>query len=51
MTEQEAPKKRGRKPKTDDGLVKMVRESDGKTADVHPSMVQEYEAGGFKVCP
>ncbi len=26
--------------------IRMVRE-DGKTADVHPDMVEEYRAGGF----
>lgn len=29
-------------------LVTMVRE-DGKTADVHPSMVSEYAKGGYVV--
>lgn len=28
-------------------LVKMVRAEDGKTADVHPDMVDDYKAGGF----
>lgn len=31
------------KPKT----VKMTRESDGKTADVHPDMVADYRKGGY----
>jgi len=29
-------------------LVKMERE-DGKTADVHPDMVDEYKKGGYRV--
>ncbi len=28
-------------------LVKMVREADGKTADVHPDMVEHYQRGGY----
>lgn len=28
--------------------IKMVRE-DGKTADVHPNMVEEYKKGGYVV--
>ena len=28
-------------------LVKMIRD-DGKTADVHPSMVENYKSGGYK---
>lgn len=27
--------------------IKMIRERDGKTADVHPDMVEDYRAGGF----
>lgn len=27
--------------------VKMIREEDGREADVHPDMVEEYKAGGF----
>lgn len=30
-------------------LVKMVRESDGHEADVHPAEVANFEAGGYKV--
>lgn len=29
-------------------LVHMIRESDGKTADVHPAEVENYRAGGFE---
>ncbi len=29
-------------------MVKMIRE-DGKTADVHPAMIEEYIKGGYKV--
>lgn len=29
-------------------LVKMTRE-DGKTADVHPDMIEEYKVGGYVV--
>lgn len=29
-------------------LIKMVRETDGKAADVHPSMVDCYISGGYK---
>lgn len=31
-----------------EGLTRMVRE-DGKTADVHPDMVREYQRGGWSV--
>lgn len=41
----EEKKKPGRKPK----LVKMYRERDGKTADVHPSEVDNYKLGDYKV--
>lgn len=37
-------KKPGPKPK----LIKMVR-PDGKTADVHPSEVENYKLGDYKV--
>jgi|LUMN01.1.fsa_nt_gb hypothetical protein len=43
----EEKKKPGRKPKPK--LVKMYRELDGKTADVHPSEVENYKLGDFKV--
>ena len=33
--------------KESNALVKMVRD-DGKTADVHPSMVEDYKSGGYK---
>lgn len=41
---QSRPKKQPSGPK----LVKMVRDSDGKTADVHPDMVEEYAKGDFR---
>jgi hypothetical protein len=37
----EAPKK------DSNALIKMIRD-DGVTADVHPSMVQDYKSGGYK---
>jgi len=33
--------------KESNALVKMIRD-DGKTADVHPSMVEDYKSGGYK---
>lgn len=30
-------------------LVKMKRTTDGKTADVHPDMVEEYKRGDYVV--
>lgn len=41
----EEKKKPVRKPK----LVKMFRESDGKFADVHPSEVENYKTGNYRV--
>lgn len=37
------------KPSPKIKLVKMVRESDGVTADVHPDEVENYTKGDFKV--
>jgi len=35
-------------PKKDsNALIKMIRD-DGKTADVHPSMVEDYKTGGYR---
>ena len=35
-------------PKKDlNALIKMIRD-DGKTADVHPSMVEDYKSGGYR---
>jgi len=50
-TTKKAPAKKpaAKKPapkKESSSLVKMVRE-DGKTADVHPSMVDDYKSGGY----
>lgn len=42
-----APAKKAAPKKDSNALVKMIRE-DGKTADVHPSMVDEYKVGGYK---
>ena len=30
-------------------LIKMQRHADGRMANVHPSMVDEYKAGGFRI--
>jgi hypothetical protein len=34
-------------PKASPSIVKMVHE-DGRTADVHPSMVDAYKSGGYR---
>lgn len=35
-------------PKTNSSaLIKMIRD-DGKTANVHPSMVEDYKTGGYR---
>ncbi len=38
------------KPETKPKLVKMIREADGLTADVHPDEVDNYKQGDFKEC-
>lgn len=45
--QKKAVKKTTRKPRAKSNLIKMVRQSDGKKADVHPEMIDEYMAGGF----
>lgn len=42
-----APAKKAAPKKDSNALVKMVRD-DGKTADVHPSMVDDYKSGGYR---
>lgn len=42
-----APVKKAAPKKDSNALVKMIRD-DGKTADVHPSMVDDYKSGGYR---
>jgi hypothetical protein len=46
MEKQSTPKKQPAKAKAPE-MVKMER--NGKTADVHPTMVEEYRKGGYEV--
>lgn len=43
----EEKKKPARTPKPK--LVKMFRDSDGKFADVHPSEIENYKMGDYRV--
>lgn len=42
-----APAKKAAPKKDSNAPVKMIRD-DGKTADVHPSMVAEFKSGGYR---
>lgn len=47
QNDEQAAAKAAEQPKAK--LVKMARESDGLTADVHPAEVENYKTGGFKL--